>query len=313
MQRDAVITRVRQAALGEAEAAVLDTIEPAIRLETRPVAEDEIAVGATKFGGSPDLPPDFAWPHADGNPHTFIAQISLADVHAHDEEGVVPASGLLTFFYDCVAYKWGFDPADRGYWHVALFDGDPSTLVRTPMPSGPPPQPKPAQKKGLLARLFGSVEPEFSEEPPVLTPCAVTCRAAASLPGPNSPEIERLVLTRPQRERLLEMHDALFAQEQKRGAVHQLLGHAIPIQGDVVTEAAVVTQGVYMGESSAEAEAAWDRAFREPTGWRLLLQVDSDDEMGMMWGDCGMLYYCIRDDDLRARRFDGVWLISQCY
>ena len=85
------------------------------------------------------------------------------------------------------------------------------------------------------------------------------------------------------------------------------------LKGDVVTEAAVVSQGIYAGQPSDELDAAWEKACREPTGWRLLLQVDSDDEMEMMWGDCGMLYYCIRDEDLRARRFDDVWLVSQCY
>lgn len=35
----------------------------------------------------------------------------------------------------------------------------------------------------------------------------------------------------------------------------------------------------------------------------LLLQVDSDDAAGMMWGDLGRLYYWLRPDDLAARRF----------
>ena len=46
--------------------------------------------------------------------------------------------------------------------------------------------------------------------------------------------------------------------------------------------------------------------------WKLLLQVDSDDASGMMWGDAGMLYHWIRDD-LAARRFDRTWCVMQCY
>jgi uncharacterized protein YwqG len=46
---------------------------------------------------------------------------------------------------------------------------------------------------------------------------------------------------------------------------------------------------------------------------RFLLQVDSDDAAGMMWGDAGMLYFWIRDDDLAARRFDRAWCVMQCY
>ena len=46
--------------------------------------------------------------------------------------------------------------------------------------------------------------------------------------------------------------------------------------------------------------------------WMLLLQVDTDDEAGWMWGDCGTLYYWIRRPDLLAGRFDRVWMIFQC-
>jgi len=49
------------------------------------------------------------------------------------------------------------------------------------------------------------------------------------------------------------------------------------------------------------------------TDWRLLLQVDTDNDAGMMWGDTGMLYFWIREQDARARDFSKVWMILQCY
>jgi hypothetical protein len=45
--------------------------------------------------------------------------------------------------------------------------------------------------------------------------------------------------------------------------------------------------------------------------WRLLLQVDSEDDL--MVGDAGMLYYWIRKADLDAGRFDRVVIESQCH
>lgn len=47
--------------------------------------------------------------------------------------------------------------------------------------------------------------------------------------------------------------------------------------------------------------------------WRLLLQVDTDHDFGMMWGDVGTLYFWIRDQDVRARDFSNVWMILQSH
>jgi uncharacterized protein YwqG len=47
--------------------------------------------------------------------------------------------------------------------------------------------------------------------------------------------------------------------------------------------------------------------------WKLLLQLDSDENTGMTWGDGGRLYFWIRQEDLKLRNFDDVWLILQCY
>jgi uncharacterized protein YwqG len=72
--------------------------------------------------------------------------------------------------------------------------------------------------------------------------------------------------------------------------VHKLLGFANTIQGNMQGEC---------------VPAAHD--------WRLLLQVDSDSNAGMMWGDAGRVYFWIRDEDLRAARFDQTCAVFQCY
>jgi uncharacterized protein YwqG len=50
----------------------------------------------------------------------------------------------------------------------------------------------------------------------------------------------------------------------------------------------------------------------EAPDWRLLLQLDSEDDAGMIWGDQGKLYFMIREQDLRSASFDKAWMDWQC-
>ncbi|RYX81970.1 DUF1963 domain-containing protein [bacterium] len=56
-------------------------------------------LGESRWGGAPDVPADFQWPHDHKYPLTFLAQINLADLIA-DDENPFPATGLLQFFVD---------------------------------------------------------------------------------------------------------------------------------------------------------------------------------------------------------------------
>jgi uncharacterized protein YwqG len=47
--------------------------------------------------------------------------------------------------------------------------------------------------------------------------------------------------------------------------------------------------------------------------WRLILQLDTDERAGWMWGDGGKIYVWMREQDVRARRFDRCWTILQSY
>lgn len=51
---------------------------------------------------------------------------------------------------------------------------------------------------------------------------------------------------------------------------------------------------------------------REAASWNLLWQVGFDEWQGFGWGSSGTVYLLIRDEDLRACRFESAWLILQC-
>ena len=47
-------------------------------------------------------------------------------------------------------------------------------------------------------------------------------------------------------------------------------------------------------------------------GTALLLQVDSDKARGMLWGDCGLVYYLVEDAQLSARHFGAASVFGEC-
>jgi uncharacterized protein YwqG len=93
--------------------------------------------------------------------------------------------------------------------------------------------------------------------------------------------------------------------------LHRVGGNANEIQGPMGLEAELVSNGIYCGDREGLEEGRKRGLDAGAADWRLLLQVDSEERLGMMWGDAGRIYFLIRKDDLMGRRFDRVWLILQ--
>jgi uncharacterized protein YwqG len=56
-----------------------------------------LPVGASRFGGVRDLPPDLAWPEADGQKLQFLAQLDFTQLPRWDGDPL-PADGWLYHF-----------------------------------------------------------------------------------------------------------------------------------------------------------------------------------------------------------------------
>jgi uncharacterized protein YwqG len=77
-------------------------------------------------------------------------------------------------------------------------------------------------------------------------------------------------------------------------------------------ECQLTSHGINTGGSEAYHS---DQAHALSAGaedWLLLLQVDSDDDAGMMWGDSGRLSFWIRKQDAASNDFTKVWMVLQC-
>lgn len=253
------------------------------------------APDASKIGGRPFLPAGAHWPEfADTQedvtrPLSFFCQLNLAELAPFDTEGLLPKAGLLLFFYDCGAFRWGFDPEDAGAAQVLYFE-DTTGFVPFDIP------------EGLDA---GYVMPEL----------ALTFRCAPSYPNYEEFDIHSsLDCDWEDYDKILEK---LGADPDQDPEDHKVLGYADIIQGEMLTECERTARGLYCGDPESYQNTPEDESadILEWAGdWTLLLQLGTIAADGFEWmfGDCGLLYYYIRKEDLAARRFDRIWFSLQC-
>ena len=113
------------------------------RIETRfATAGENLPTGSSKFGGRPDVPAGFVWPVFETKtldndtvkprPLAFLAQFDCARLAGLDPEGLLPRTGLLSFFYELGSQRWGYDPKDAGCARVFWFEEGPLAPAEFP-------------------------------------------------------------------------------------------------------------------------------------------------------------------------------------
>lgn len=257
---------------------------PSLRIRTSPTSLDALKPGQSRIGGAPDLPPAFQWPRHDGLGLSYLAQLDLADLAAQPAVLPLPRQGSLAFFYDSEQRTWGFDPKDRGSAVVAYFPGPASSLVRTAIPAD-------VSEAGRFQC------------------CSLKYNPDQNLPDAWS-QYYAPQLSEEEKTLLFNYHDAVRGES--NAPRHRIGGHADCIQNPMELECQLVTNGLYCGNATGYEDPRRKILAAGALDWRLLFQLDTDDDAGMMWGDCGTLYYWIREEDLRAPDFDKCWLILQC-
>lgn len=251
-------------------------------------ADTDIPLGTSKFGGCPDLPAEAEWFRTNGSalPMSFVAQINFAEAAPYDTAHKLPESGMLYFFYDCSpdGMPWGFDPTDSDGWKVYFYDGD-SRLIRRQAPED--------LEENDNGILFDAARLRFD--------------AVMELPSPESDLTNHLQFPDALQEQYWD-----WLEEQEEVCINKLLGHADPIQSGMELECEYVTHKINCGDPAGYRLAKSKGLDRNAAHWNLLMQVDSNEELGMMWGDMGRLYLWITDEALAARNFENTWLILQC-
>jgi hypothetical protein len=248
---------------------------------------DESEVGESKFGGFPDLPADFEWPLWDEVPLTFLAQFRLSVLARFDRELNLPRAGMLYFFYDETLTSLIQDekvvPLET---KVHFHPGDVSTLRRTPAPE----------------------DAEW-----VQPPAHATFYRVVTIPFLNTVEHELMHLTE---EEDLQYEKVVLEwrnfNPEKREPRH-FLGGFVDVNANDPRLQLVTIKGQkipwndwHKEKDEARKQALMDSWCLAAQDWRLLLQVDSDDDFGLHIGDYDKLDFFIHDDALANQSFDTV-------
>lgn len=222
------------------------------------------------------------WPTKGGRPLGFLACLDLSEVSGVEW---LPESGRLLVFYDIEEQPCGFDPKDRGGWAVQYV---PETTALTGTATAP---------EGLSADWK-------------LPKLSVAFHAKAIAPSWDHSAIEGMGLSDSEEEVLMDLRDGDY-----EGAPHhQIGGFPDPIQNaEMEMECQLASNGLYLGDGTGRADPRAKALEPGAADWRLLLQFDSDDDLSVMWGDVGMLYFWVREADARRADFSGTWLVLQCH
>ncbi|MCX6850640.1 MAG: YwqG family protein [Verrucomicrobia bacterium] len=240
------------------------------------------AAGFSRLGGLPQMPADTAWPQYGGKPQAFLAQLDLAEVHSAMASSL-PATGFLFFFYDQEQGVWGFDPKDAEGWQVVHTQADCRSLPERSAP------------EGLPEEFIYQRKPVQAERIELL---------------PDTPRLPRAEFDwKRDGDAYTNYRQEVFGERTR----HQVLGFPTPVQGDdMELECQLASNGIYVGGPEGYENPRVEELRAGASEWKLLLQLDTDDDTGWMWGDVGTLYFWMRESDMKAGDFSRAWMVFQC-
>lgn len=317
---------------------------PALLLTSKAVNEAEIALGASKLGGAPDLPRGTSWPERPAYPdgqkraeeHRQEAERLLAESRkpkswmtqeqgeSFSRESVARASAVerafpLAFFgqFDLaeLSRHEGFDPALPAQGRLLVFydfweqpeDFTPEASVgwRVIWDETPP--------EGLERLPLPEDLAAISSEDWTSAFRAASL-SATTVVTPIAPDDEDWDAFDVDEDELLETYQDWLAElgtpDMEDGENHQLGGYPRTIQNGLQASSQLAANGIYCGDSDAWKSPEAQEALEGAAEWRLLLQIGVDSNAG--FDGPGAYYVIIRNEDLAARRFEQARVTYQC-
>lgn len=247
-------------------------------------------VGASKFGGIPDLPKGVNWSKSKYSklPYSFLAQINLNEVVNFDVEQVLPNFGMLYFFFD-------LDSGDDGF----CFYADSKELYQPSIPIHLQDEPP-----TFFQKLF-----KRKKQSKVLTEKSMQFDSFYNFPASwfdlnvqdaantNNEDFYKVL-------EQVTVKDEDFYFDENHG-VHQLLGWYNGIQNNLLElDFNESTRMKDMNELTSDE-------IKEALKWKLLFVFSSDKALDYNLMDGGVVYFFIHEDDLKQGNFNNVQVIAE--
>ncbi len=280
---------------------------PAVRLRSKPLKRagwrlpgqaGAPPLGASRFGGWPDLPDDTVWPMSKSRPMAFLGQINLTEAHAVEPALRLPAAGLLSFFIGCTADTYDKDGDSRPRYMADVMAGtadgagDEWKVIHTPSTAN------------LQRRIWQELPLPQLFEPRSLR----FVKGGMPLPDETTMVYPLLALNRDERDDYNELIGHLKPDEER--TLDQMMGYPTLIQytpPEMMCE--LSARGLdpwhnHPQPSSEQYSALADGAVK----WTLLLQLTSNSDADFCWGRAGHLYFY--GDRLAMERgdFSRMWI-----
>jgi hypothetical protein len=295
MTEERLRTLLQAHGLGHITAALLALTAPAIGITLWPTEETALHIGASKLGGTPDLPANTPWP-AWHEPMAFIGQINFAEIEPSMRLDPLPRQGLLSLFFET--------------------DGEPLYAARRAAPPDAPMVDLPTSDATLSWRvLYHRDDPTtfVRRAPPTDLPAsgrfrtgAVQFSPAVTLPWSNGPEVAALGLTHADSLALMDVEPRV------NGAMsHRLLGFPYTMDYPTLIACDAALRGRPDEWRQVEQQRKYELEAAAARQCCLLAQVASSEVTGMDWAGGGYLQVCIEREALRQHDISHVWVETQ--
>jgi uncharacterized protein YwqG len=246
--------------------------------------EDYKKIGNCRIAGFPDSPQEIEWPRTEeGNLMTFILQLNMSEVGLMDKTNLMPKTGMLYFFM-------GIDEPAYNIEHKVIYVDDTSNL-----------------------KLVNTDETTVLEET-YDTFIGHKVDIFTSLDIPNYAYVDYEIF---KDEKLADAYYEFCDDLKMEIDIGQIYGYPQGQHADCEIESALKiiankeydfyhTKGMqiltkYLNNNEEKAK-------EEVNDIVMLLEIDSSDEVGFCWWDCGVIHFFIRKEDLINRRFDKTYL-----